>query len=500
MRRERKAKILATLGPSSSDKATVKRLFEAGADVFRINMSHTDHDKLRRLTAIIREVEAKSGRPIGILADLQGPKLRVGVFAGREVTLNPGEAFVLDSDPTPGDKTRVELPHPEIFAALEPGHRLLLDDGKVRLRVTECDDTHAVTVIEVGTKLSDRKGVSVPDSLIAVDALTPKDRSDLEAALNAEVDWIALSFVQRAEDLAEVKKMARGRAGVMAKIEKPQAVERLAQIIEVADALMVARGDLGVELPLERVPGIQKQITRAARRAGKPVVVATQMLESMIAAPVPTRAEVSDVATAVFEGADAIMLSAEFGVRRLSGRGGGDHGPHRQRSGARPELQEHHARPADRARGDRRRCHLRRRAADRRDAQPRRHLLLHVIGGDRHAGGARAAADPDPGIFIDRRHGAAPVAGLGSALCGRAGAGSARGDDRSRLRGRARTGLRPPRPAHHRHRRRAARPPGRDQSPAHRPGELEKREFHAGADAAEASLPASRFPCRRRRP
>ena len=214
MRRARKAKILATLGPSSSDKATIQRLFEAGADVFRINMSHTDHDKLRRLTTIIREVEAECGRPIGILADLQGPKLRIGTFAGREVTLNPGEAFVLDTDPTPGDKTRVELPHPEIFAALEPGHRLLLDDGKVRLRVAECDDKHAATVIEVGTKLSDRKGVSVPDSLIAVDALTPKDRSDLEAALNAEVDWIALSFVQRPEDLAEVKKIgARPRRG-----------------------------------------------------------------------------------------------------------------------------------------------------------------------------------------------------------------------------------------------------------------------------------------------
>jgi pyruvate kinase len=311
MRRARKVKILATLGPSSSDRATIARLFQAGADLFRINMSHTDHDMLRRLVGIIREVEVDVARPIGVLVDLQGPKLRIGTFAGGSVILNPGQSFTLDSDQTPGDATRVELPHPEIFAALEPGHRLLLDDGKVRLRVTENTADTATTVVEVGTMLSNRKGVSVPDTTLAFSALTAKDRSDLEAGLNAGADWIALSFIQRPEDLAEVRKMARGRAGVLAKIEKPQAVERLAAIVDHADALMVARGDLGVEMPLERVPGIQKQITRAARRAGKPVVVATQMLESMISSPTPTRAEVSDVATAVFEGADAIMLSAE---------------------------------------------------------------------------------------------------------------------------------------------------------------------------------------------
>jgi pyruvate kinase len=311
MRRSRKVKILATLGPASSEKAKIRSLFEAGADVFRINMSHTDHDRMRQMVGMIREVEGDCARPIGILVDLQGPKLRIGTFAGHAVTLEAGQTFVLDSNPAPGDARRVELPHPEIFAALEPGHRLLLDDGKLRLRVDACTRTEAVTTVEVGARLSDRKGVNVPDTTIGFSALTPKDRSDLEAALNADIDWIALSFIQRPEDLAEVKKLARGRAGVLAKIEKPQAVERLAAIIEYADALMVARGDLGVELPLEKVPGIQKQITRAARRAGKPVVVATQMLESMIAAPVPTRAEVSDVATAVFEGADAIMLSAE---------------------------------------------------------------------------------------------------------------------------------------------------------------------------------------------
>ena len=311
MRRRRKVKILATLGPASSDKAKIKSLSNAGADVFRINMSHTDHQTLRRLVNTIRAVEAEGPRPIGILADLQGPKLRIGTFADGAIEMTAGDTFVLDSDPKPGTKKRVYLPHPEIFAAIEPGHRLLLDDGKVRLRVTKCTQSRATTFVEAGTRLSDRKGVSLPDTILGFSALTEKDRSDLEAALNAGVDWIALSFVQRPEDLAEVKKVARGRAAVMAKIEKPQAVEQLAAIIEQSDALMVARGDLGVEMPLERVPGIQKQITRAARRAGKPVVVATQMLESMITAPVPTRAEVSDVSTAVFEGADAVMLSAE---------------------------------------------------------------------------------------------------------------------------------------------------------------------------------------------
>ncbi len=311
MRRSRKVKILATLGPASSDRATIAALFRAGADVFRINMSHASHDVMRTLVATIRDIEAEYKRPIGILVDLQGPKFRIATFASGSIPLKRGQELTFDNDLKPGDATRVGMPHAEILAALEPGHRLLLDDGKVRLRVVSCDGKSARTVVEAGTMLSDRKGVSVPDTLIAFSALTPKDRSDLEAALNTGVDWIALSFIQRPDDLAEVRKLARGQAGVLAKIEKPQAVERLAEIIEHSDALMVARGDLGVEMPLERVPGIQKQITRAARRAGKPVVVATQMLESMIHAPVPTRAEVSDVATAVFEGADAIMLSAE---------------------------------------------------------------------------------------------------------------------------------------------------------------------------------------------
>ena len=225
--------------------------------------------------------------------------------------LNNGQSFTLDSDKTPGDKNRVHLPHPEILAALRPGHALLLDDGKVRLIAEETSPERAVTRVVVGGKMSDRKGVSLPDTDLPVSAMTPKDRDDLEAAVTTGIDWIALSFVQRAEDVKEAKRMIRGRAAVMAKIEKPQAIDRLAEIIEVSDALMVARGDLGVELPLERVPSLQKQMTRMARRAGKPVVIATQMLESMIQSPVPTRAEVSDVATAVYEGADAIMLSAE---------------------------------------------------------------------------------------------------------------------------------------------------------------------------------------------
>ncbi len=311
MRRLRRAKIVATLGPASSDAAMIKKLFAAGADVFRINMSHTSQDRMRELVGMIRGVERDSGRPIGILVDLQGPKLRLGTFTGGQATVANGGSFVLDSDPATGDATRAYLPHPEIFAAVEPGHTLLIDDGKVKLRVTEADPKRMVTRVEVGGRLSDRKGVSLPDTTIPFSALADKDRSDLEAALNAGIDWVALSFIQRPEDIADAKKVTRGRAAVMAKIEKPQAVARLPDILEIADALMVARGDLGVEMPLEKVPAVQKQMTRMGRQTGKPVVVATQMLESMINSPVPTRAEVSDVATAIFEGADAVMLSAE---------------------------------------------------------------------------------------------------------------------------------------------------------------------------------------------
>ncbi|MDP8920321.1 MAG: pyruvate kinase [Pseudomonadota bacterium] len=311
MRRARRTKILATLGPASENPEMIAKLFEAGVDVFRLNMSHLPRERLKERVEMIRSVEAKFKRPIAILADLQGPKLRVGAFEGDSAMLVQGQSFTLDADKTPGTIDRVHLPHPEILSSLEPGHTVLIDDGKLRLRVKSVKQGSATTSVEVAGKISNRKGVSLPDTTIPVAAMTEKDRSDLEAALDAGVDWIALSFVQRPEDVAEVKKVARGRALVMSKLEKPQAITRLDEIMEISDAVMVARGDLGVEMPLEKVPGIQKRIIRAARRLGKPVVVATQMLESMITSPVPTRAEVSDVATAVYDGADAVMLSAE---------------------------------------------------------------------------------------------------------------------------------------------------------------------------------------------
>jgi pyruvate kinase len=311
MRRQRRTKVVATLGPASSDQTTIDRLFQAGADVFRINMSHTSHDRMRELVASIRAVESEHNRPIGILVDLQGPKLRLGAFKNDAAEIDKGQDFVFDTNSTPGDATRVHLPHAEIFAAIKPGDTLLIDDGKLRLQAIETSPQRIVARVEVGGKMSNRKGVSLPDTVIPLAALAAKDIADLEAALDAGTDWVALSFIQRPEDVAEAKKITRGRAAVMAKIEKPQAVTRLDDILDLADGLMVARGDLGVEMPLERVPGVQKDMTRACRRAGKPVVVATQMLESMIASPVPTRAEVSDVATAIFDGADAIMLSAE---------------------------------------------------------------------------------------------------------------------------------------------------------------------------------------------
>ncbi len=312
MKRERRIKIIATLGPASATEEMCAKLFEAGVDVFRINMSHTQRETLPEKIAMLRSLETKFRRPVGILADLQGPKLRVGQFGGDGgVMLEKGAKFTLDSDPTPGTLKRVHLPHPEILTALEPGHSLILDDGKIRLVVEKATPTQAVTRVTIAGRLSSRKGVSLPDTTIPVSAMTDKDRSDAEAAAAAGVDWIALSFVQRPEDMADLRKIVQGRALALAKIEKPQALLRLEEIIEASDAIMVARGDLGVEMPLEKVPGTQKRIVRMARRKGKPVVVATQMLESMITAPVPTRAEVSDVATAVFEGADAVMLSAE---------------------------------------------------------------------------------------------------------------------------------------------------------------------------------------------
>lgn len=311
MRRRRKTKILATLGPASSTPAQIKALFEAGADVFRINMSHTSHAALAEIHAGVRALEREVGRPIGILVDLQGPKIRLGSLPGGEVTFATGTRVKLLRKVEASEADTIPIPHAEVFAAIKAGEPLLVDDGRLRLRVLSVGDDSAVAIVELGGVFKNRKGVNLPETVLPIPAMTPKDRTDLDAALNLGVDWIALSFVQRPEDVAELRKVVQGRAGVLAKIEKPKALERLDEILEFSDALMVARGDLGVELPLESVPGKQKLITRAARKAGKPVVVATQMLELMIAAPQPTRAEVSDVATAVFEGADAVMLSAE---------------------------------------------------------------------------------------------------------------------------------------------------------------------------------------------
>jgi pyruvate kinase len=311
MRRLRSVKIVATLGPASNDYATIRALFEAGADVFRLNMSHGTHSDIEARHKIIRKVEADLGRPIGILADLQGPKLRVGTFANGEEELIEGAKFRMDLAATPGDATRVQLPHPEIFAALEPSASLLVNDGKIRLVVDDCGKDFANCTITVGGTISNRKGVNVPDVVLPLAALSEKDRGDLEFACALGVDWLALSFVQRPEDVTEARSLAKGRAAILSKIEKPAAVKAYDAILQVSDGIMVARGDLGVELPVTSVPPIQKRLVRGARAAAKPVIVATQMLESMIESPVPTRAEVSDVATAIYEGADAIMLSAE---------------------------------------------------------------------------------------------------------------------------------------------------------------------------------------------
>ena len=311
MRRLRKVKIVATLGPASSDYQTIRALFEAGADVFRLNMSHGTHAEQKARYDIIRRIEADTGRPIGVLADLQGPKLRVGVFANGAADLEEGQPFRFDLDETPGDGHRVCLPHREIFEALRPGATLLVNDGKIALKVLDCGPDHADCIVTSGGTISNRKGVNLPDVVLPLAALSGKDRADLEFACDLGADWLALSFVQRPEDLREAREIIGDRAWIMAKLEKPAAIDALDPIVALADGVMVARGDLGVELPPQQVPVLQRRIVRAARAAGKPVVVATQMLESMITSPVPTRAEASDVATAIYDGADSVMLSAE---------------------------------------------------------------------------------------------------------------------------------------------------------------------------------------------
>ncbi|MHA7685763.1 pyruvate kinase [Cupriavidus sp. PET2-C1] len=312
MHRSRHAKIVATVGPASSDAVTLRKLFLAGADVFRLNSSHGTHDDHRGRLHLLRELEAEVKRPIGVLLDLQGPKFRVGKFKDGQISLVPGQRFRLDQEADlAGDVTRAALPHPEIFAALESGADLLLDDGRIRLRVVVPGKDFAETEVIEGGVLSDRKGVNVPTVVLPLSALTEKDRSDLDFGLSLGVDWVALSFVQRADDIRELKAIVGDRARIVAKLEKPAAIAELQSIVDETDAVMVARGDLGVEMPAEQVPAIQKRVIQACRKAGKPVIVATQMLESMVTAPVPTRAEASDVATAIYDGADAVMLSAE---------------------------------------------------------------------------------------------------------------------------------------------------------------------------------------------
>jgi pyruvate kinase len=311
MTRRRAAKIIATLGPASSTPEEIRALHVAGADLFRLNFSHGERAEHRARYEAVRRLERELGRPIGILVDLQGPKIRVGKFRGGKVALEAGKPLRLDLDAKEGDAKRASLPHPEVFSALAPGQIVLLDDGRLRLKVERVGGDFAETTVLTGGTLGERKGVNLPGAILPLSALTEKDRRDLDFALTLGADWIALSFVQRPDDVAELKKLVGNRAAIMAKIEKPQALDRLQEILELSDAVMVARGDLGVELPPEDVPSLQKQIVRGGRKAGKPVVVATQMLDSMVREPAPTRAEASDVANAVYDGADAVMLSAE---------------------------------------------------------------------------------------------------------------------------------------------------------------------------------------------
>ncbi len=316
MERSRKTKIMATLGPASDDPEVIAALFRAGADLFRLNFSHGEVEDSRRRVEIVRAVEAEAGRPVGILLDLQGPKFRIGAFADGGVEVADGARLRLDLEERPGDARRVCFPHPEVLAALAPGALLLVDDGRIRLQVVECGADYAEAEVAVGGALSDRKGVNVPGVFLPLSAMSDKDRRDVATGLELGVDWIALSFVQRGTDADELRTLVGGQCRIMAKIEKPAALEDSASIVDAFDAVMIARGDLGVELPPERVPSAQKRLVRACRKLGKPVVVATQMLESMVRSPVPTRAEASDVATAVYEGADVVMLSAETAVGR----------------------------------------------------------------------------------------------------------------------------------------------------------------------------------------
>lgn len=314
MRRFRKAKIIATLGPKTSNEKIIEKLVKQGVDVFRINSSHGEHEEHAQTIKNIRNIEKKIDRPLSILLDLQGPKLRIGEFKDGHAKLKKGQVFSLDQQQKPGDNTRVQLPHPEFFKAIKPNKMILLDDGKLKLKVKKTGKTKVETIVQNSYVLSDRKGINIPDVILPISAITKKDMKDLQFGLRHEVDWIGLSFVQKPDDIAEARKLIGRKAGLIAKIEKPSAVDFLDEIIDLSDGLMVARGDLGVEVPPETVPSIQKKIIRRSRRSGKPVIVATQMLDSMTENAAPTRAEASDVATAIYDGTDAVMLSAETAV------------------------------------------------------------------------------------------------------------------------------------------------------------------------------------------
>lgn len=311
LHRSRHAKIVATVGPASAEPEKIRALYLSGADVFRLNFSHGSHQDHAKVYACIRELEREFGRPIGVLQDLQGPKLRIGSLEDGGLVLRAGETVRFVIDGAKGAKQSIPLPHPEIFAAAHPGQDLLIDDGRVRLRITEPGDAEIVAQVAVGGRISDHKGVNVPGAMLDLSPLSRKDRADLAFGIDLGVDWVALSFVQKPSDLIEARALIGEAAGLIAKIETPMALDRIDDIISLSDGIMVARGDLGVEIPPEEVPGRQKELLRACRRAGKFVIVATQMLDSMVAGPTPTRAETSDVATAIYDGADAVMLSAE---------------------------------------------------------------------------------------------------------------------------------------------------------------------------------------------
>ena len=493
MRRTRNAKIVATLGPSSSTEARIAELFAAGTDVFRLNFSHGTHEDHKHRVDVVRKLEGQCERPIGVMLDLQGPKLRVGGFLGGHVRLEEARPFRLDLADELGDTRRASLPHPEVFAALAPGTDLLLDDGKIRLRVENGGADYAETRVVIGGELSDNKGVNVPSAILDLTALTDKDRRDLHFGLDLGVDWIALSFVQRPDDVAEARKIIDGRAGVLVKLEKPSAIEHLDGIIELADAVMVARGDLGVELPPEDVPGLQKRIIRACRHAGKPVVVATQMLDSMIHAPTPTRAEASDVATAVYDGADAVMLSAETAAGDYPVESVCDNEPHHPPGGARP-LVPHDPRGRElSSRGHRRRCHHHRRPPGGPDGVGGGHRHLHDDRFDDAAGRARATARAHPGTYPAGQHGAAAGPGLGRPFRGNRGRPELRRNGLAGRQHRRARGVHVPWRPVGGHRRGSLRYSRSHQHPAHRLGGVTLGRLPSAVGGSRDFFAASRY-------